>query len=65
MKEIFVENNQISNYKDDSIIIQDGKITFLMNGEYTLDYKNCNDVSLDFELLDGVFIKLFIFSFIL
>ena len=38
------------------------RIVFKKNGDYTLEYKDSDSILLDIELLEGVMIKLFIWS---
>ena len=62
MNKIVIDNNILDDYKDSGIEIVDNKIIFSSNGDYTLEYINSSVVNLDIEILDGVFIKLFVIS---
>ena len=62
MREIIIDNNLLNDYEDANLLINDRKITFKKNGDYTLEYKNSDFISLDIEVLDGVMVKLFIWS---
>ena len=59
---ISVNNNILDDYNDSNISINDNKIIFSGNGDYTLEYVNSNNINLDIELLDNVVVKLFIIS---
>lgn len=62
MMNIIIDNNLLLDYEDDNLLIKDRKIIFKRNGDYTLEYKNSDSVSLDIDVLDGVMVKLFIWS---
>ena len=62
MNKILINNNILNNYKDNNIEIKDNKISFLSNGDYTLEYINSSNINLNIELKDNITIKLFIFS---
>ena len=62
MREIIIDNNILNNYEDDNLSIKDRKIIFKRNGDYTLEYRNSDLIYLDIDILDGVMIKLFIYS---
>lgn len=62
MNYIIVKNNLVSDYEDDNISIHDQKIIFKKNGDYTLEYVDSCAIHLDIFILDGVTVKLFIWS---
>lgn len=62
MNKILINNNILNNYKDNNIEIKDNKISFLSNGDYTLEYINSSNINLNIELKDNITIKLFIIS---
>lgn len=62
MNYIIVDKNKLTEYMDDDISIQEGSITFKRNGDYTLEYVDSDSVCLDIHILDGVTVKLFIWS---
>lgn len=62
MNYIMVNKNKLTEYIDDDISIQKGSITFKRNGDYTLEYVDSDSVCLDLYILDGVTVKLFIWS---
>lgn len=62
MSNIIIKGNQISNYEDENIFIHDQEIVFKKNGDYTLEYVDSDSINLDISILDGVTIKLFIWS---
>lgn len=62
MNRIIVDKNILSDYRDNDIEIHYNKIIFKRNGDYTLEYVNSDLVDLEIEVIDSVFVKLFIFS---
>ena len=62
MKEIIINYNILEDYEDECLSIDNKKITFKKNGDYTLEYRNSDFIDLEIELLDEVMIKLFIWS---
>lgn len=62
MDKILITNNILNNYKDSNIEIKDNKITFLTNGDYTLEYINSTNINLNINIPDNITIKLFILS---
>lgn len=62
MREIIIDNNLIRDYEDESLLIKDNNIIFKKNGDYTLEYKNSDSITLNIEVLDNVMVKLFIWS---
>lgn len=62
MKEIIITNNLLHDYEDEYVSIRSNKIIFKKNGDYTLEYRDSDSILLDIELLEGVMIKLFIWS---
>lgn len=62
MMKITIDSNIIYNYEDEYFSVNDKKIVFKKSGEYTLEYKDCDDVSLIIELVDNIVVNLFIWS---
>ena len=62
MNKITIDKNILTNYSDDSISINNNIIHFLKNGEYNIEYNNCNNLNLEYNIEDNVTIKLFIYS---
>lgn len=62
MNYIIVDRNKLTEYVDENILIRDETITFKQNGDYTLEYVDSDSVCLDICVLDGVTVKLFIWS---
>ena len=62
MNKIIIDNNILTNYSDDCIEIKDNIIYFLKNGEYNIEYNNCNNLNIEYNIKDNVTIKLFIYS---
>ena len=63
MRSIIIDKNLIDDYRDDDLEIHDGEILFCRNGEYTIEYRDSDSIHLDIKLLDGVMVKLFIWSY--
>ncbi len=57
-----IRNNVLNSFSDNKIEINDYCITFKKNGDYVLEYVDCDQVHLDVVVMDGVTVKLFIFS---
>lgn len=62
MNKILINNNILDDYKDNNIEIKNNTITFLNNGDYTLEYINCNNINLTINIPDNIVTKLFIIS---
>ena len=62
MNKILVNKNKIDNYKDDKIVISDGNICFYKDGIYELEYRECDQVKLNF-MIDKCNIKILESSF--
>lgn len=62
MNKIIVVKNKIIPYDDDSIIIENSTIKFTCNGDYYIEYIDCNDVKINIVLEDYVCINLFEYS---
>ncbi len=61
MNKILVIKNKIEK-KDNDIEISDNKITFKENGDYLIDYIDCDEVNIDIYLKENTTIKLFEYS---
>ncbi len=61
MNKILVTNNEIS-VIDGNVRIEGKKIYFKENGDYEIEYNDCNDVELEFRIDSGTMIKLFEYS---
>lgn len=59
MNKIRVVNNRIIPFDNDDVLISGGKITFLNNGSYFIDYIDCTDVNISINITDNVCISLF------
>lgn len=62
MNNIIINNNNLTNYRDNNICISDKKIIFNKDGEYTLEYVDSSEINLDIEVMDNVHINLFVIS---
>lgn len=62
MNKIVINQNQIPSYEDEKISIHDGCILFKRSGDYTLEYVQSDEISFDIQIMDDVFVKLFIWS---
>lgn len=62
MKRVIIDNNNLTNYWDSNICISDKKIVFNKDGDYTLEYVNSSNISLNIEVIDNVHINLFVIS---
>lgn len=62
MNKIIVVKNKIIPYDDDSIIIENSTIKFTCNGDYYIEYIDCNYVKINIVLEDYVCINLFEYS---
>jgi len=62
MNRILVEKDKISKNNYQNIKIKDNKIVFTKSGEYTIEYVDCKNISLDITINDNIMIKLYEFS---
>ena len=62
MNKIIIDRNNLTNYRDSDLSIDDNKIIFKRNGDYTLEYVDSDSINLDIEVIDNVTVKLFIIS---
>ena len=59
MNNILVINNNIDNYENEYILVEDSVITFKKNCDYSIYYEECNFVDITINVLDNVYVKLF------
>lgn len=59
MNNILVINNNIDNYENEYILVEDNVITFKKNCDYGIYYEECNNVDITINVLDNVYVKLF------
>ena len=59
MNRIRVVNNEVIPFDDDSVLINDNEITFLANGNYYIEYLDCSNLELCFNIGDKISIMLF------
>lgn len=59
MNRILVEKDKIKNYKDSNIEILNDTIFFKKSGEYTIEYIDCKNVTLNINVDENVMIKIF------
>jgi len=59
MNRILIEKDKLKNYEDSNIKIDNNKITFLLSGDYTIEYINCNNINLNINIEKNITIKLF------
>ena len=57
MNKIRVSKNKISNFDNDKVIVEGNTINFNYSGEYEIEYVDCNDIFLIFNI-NGCNIKL-------
>lgn len=62
MNKIIIDKNKLIDYKDEYIEISGNKITFISNGDYTLEIVDSDSIGLDIEILSDVMVKLFVIS---
>jgi len=62
MNKIRVVNNIIVPYDNDYVLISDNSITFINNGNYYIDYIDCDYINLNINIKDNVCISLFEYS---
>lgn len=62
MNNIIVKNNKVEDYEDDYILILDNVITFKKSCDCNINYINVNDLNIEINLLDNVYVKLFEYS---
>lgn len=58
MNKIKVVNNLIIPFDNDDVIIRDNTITFINNGNYSIDYFDCDNINLTININDNVCINL-------
>lgn len=61
-KKLIIKNNLIDSFKNKDIDVVDKSIIFKKNGDYIIEYIDCDNVSYDYSVLDGVSVNLFIYS---
>ena len=59
---IVLKNNTLVSSNDSNIKISRHQIVFKKNGDYVIEYVDCDDIHLDISVMDGVCVKLFLFS---
>lgn len=62
MNKLLVVQNKINDYSDDSIIIENNKITFLKSNNYVLEYIDSKSINLEFNISDNIEITIDIIS---
>jgi Fe-S cluster assembly scaffold protein SufB len=62
MNKILVIENKIIPFDDSNVIIENNTIKFYNNGNYYIEYIDCNDISINIELKENVCINLFEYS---
>ena len=62
MNKIIISNNRLDDYEDDLVLIENKKIYFKSNGDYTLEYVDSDKIELELIVCDNVCVKLFIYS---
>ena len=62
MNKIKVVENKIIPFDNDDVLINDNSITFKKNGNYYIDYIDCDNIGIDVYLEDNVCISLFEYS---
>lgn len=62
MNRIIVENNIIISYDGDGILINDNTITFINNGNYCIDYIDCDNIYFNVNINDNLCISLLEYS---
>lgn len=62
MNKIIVNRNRIQDYKDEKIEIKNNRIYFKCSDEYILEYNECNEIELEFNI-DNCFVKIEEFCF--
>lgn len=62
MNKIRVVNNEIIPFNNSDVIIDNNTITFLKNGDYTIDYIDSDNIKLTININDNVLIKLLEYS---
>ncbi len=61
-EKLIFRNNVLEGNLNEYVLFDGTKFTFLRNGEYVIEYVDCDDIGFDIDVLDGVSIQLFIFS---
>ena len=54
MNNILVINNNINNYNDDNIKIENNTIYFKKSGKYNIKYDNTNTIDITYKLKDNI-----------
>ncbi len=62
MHKINVVNNKIIPFDDDSIMIDNDSLIFLDSGDYVIEYIECNNIEINFNIKNNLCIQLFEFS---
>lgn len=62
MNKIRVVNNMIIPSVNDDVLIRDNEITFLNNGNYYIDYIDCDNISFKINVIEDICINLFEYS---
>jgi len=62
MNKILVVNNKLSNLYNDNLTIIDNHLIFNENGDYNINYIDCDNINLTIEVKPNVFVKLFEYS---
>ena len=62
MNKINVVNNMIIPFIDNNVIINGNSVDFLGNGDYFIEYIECDNVEIEFNIKSNVCIQLFEFS---
>lgn len=59
MNNILVINNNINNYSDDNIEIENNTIYFKKSGKYNIKYENTNTIDITYKLKDNINITIY------
>lgn len=62
MNKIRVVENKIIPFDGDGLKIENNNITFISNGNYYIDYIDCNDINISINISDNVCVNLFEYS---
>lgn len=62
MNKIIIDKNILNNYSDKDITIKDNTIYFLKNGEYNIEYLNCDNLNIEYNIMDNITVKLSVYA---
>lgn len=62
MNRIKVVNNRIIPFDNSDVLINDNKITFLSNGNYSIMYIDCDNVNIEFEVSEDGYVDVMEYS---